>query len=107
MRGFVLRMMSERFIELLVRLEDVALTRLDRRLASFLLSRAKGEDGVLHLTHEAIASELGSAREVMSRRLKDKRPKRVKEARRRRFASISMEFSVGSWLCPCLWRDTG
>ena len=71
MRSFVLRMMSDRFIELLVRLEDVALTRLDRRLASFLVERARSEGDTLHLTHETIASELGSAREVISRRLKD------------------------------------
>ena len=71
MRAFVLRMMSERFVELLLRLEAVALTRLDRRLADFLLSRSRVEGEILHLTHEAIASELGSAREVMSRMLKD------------------------------------
>jgi CRP/FNR family transcriptional regulator len=71
MRAFVLHMMSERFVELLLRLEDVALSRLDRRLADFLLSRSRVEGDTLHLTHEAIASELGSAREVMSRMLKD------------------------------------
>lgn len=71
MRSFVLRMMSERFVELLLRLEEVALSRLDRRLAKFLLSRSQLEGNELLLTHEVIASELGSAREVMSRMLKE------------------------------------
>jgi len=71
MRAFVLRMMSERFVELLLRLEEVALTRLDRRLASFLLALSDRQGDAVHMTHEAIASELGSAREVMSRMLKD------------------------------------
>jgi CRP/FNR family transcriptional regulator len=64
-------MMSERFVFLLTRVEDLILSRLDRRLARFLLSASRSPDGIVHLTHEAVAAELGSAREVMSRLLKD------------------------------------
>jgi CRP/FNR family transcriptional regulator len=70
-RSFVFRMMSQRFVSLLVRVEDLILSRLDRRLARFLLSASRSPDGIVHLTHEAVAAELGSAREVMSRLLKD------------------------------------
>ena len=43
----------------------------DRRLAIFLLDEmARTGDDTLHLTHEQIARNMGSAREVVSRMLK-------------------------------------
>jgi CRP/FNR family transcriptional regulator len=46
--------------------EEVAFHRLDQRLARLLLSR--GDD--IHATHQALAEELGSVREIVSRLLK-------------------------------------
>ena len=51
-------------------LEEVAFGRLDRRLARYLLEHADSE-GSIKITHQALATELGSAREVISRHLKD------------------------------------
>lgn len=48
-------------------LERVAFQSVDARLAAYLLSR--GEDGVVHGTQQDMASAIGSAREVVSRRL--------------------------------------
>ena len=48
-------------------LERVAFQSVDARLADYLLTRAKG--GVLEATQQDIASAIGSAREVVSRRL--------------------------------------
>ena len=48
-------------------LEKVAFQRIECRLAETLLQRA--ENGVLHATHAEIATMIGSAREVVSRRL--------------------------------------
>jgi CRP/FNR family transcriptional regulator len=50
-------------------LEDVACGRVDSRLATTLLQQ-KSADDVFHGTHEDLASELGTAREVITRHLK-------------------------------------
>ena len=47
---------------------------MDRRLAEFLSKRfadSGGNDAVITITHEQIAAELGTAREVVSRVLKE------------------------------------
>ena len=48
---------------------DTRFRRLDKRLAQRLLVMHDG-DGFIHATHDDIATELGSAREVISRQLK-------------------------------------
>jgi hypothetical protein len=48
------------------RVVHVAFQRLDQRLAGLLLGRAP----VLHITHQQLADELGSVREIVSRLLK-------------------------------------
>ena len=44
---------------------------MDSRLAAYLCDQAQRTDGVIHTTHRAIATELGTSREVVSRLLKD------------------------------------
>jgi CRP/FNR family transcriptional regulator len=44
----------------------VAFQRLDQRLATLLLGKGR----VVHATHQALADELGSVREIVSRLLK-------------------------------------
>jgi CRP/FNR family transcriptional regulator, anaerobic regulatory protein len=50
-------------------LEAVAFDRTDRRLAAWLLEKTSGGSGRIKTTHEAIAVELGTVREVVSRLL--------------------------------------
>jgi len=69
-RRFVLAMVSERIADLMALIEDVAFGRMDVRLARCLLELDSGS-GELHLTHQQLATELGTAREVVSRLLKD------------------------------------
>ena len=47
--------------------EEVAFARLDQRLAGLLLAR---NESVLNITHQQLADELGSVREIVSRLLK-------------------------------------
>jgi CRP/FNR family transcriptional regulator len=68
-RRFVFAQFGERLKELVVLVQEVADRQVDRRLARFLAERA-GE-GVVQMTHQALAAELGTAREVVSRLLKD------------------------------------
>jgi CRP/FNR family transcriptional regulator, anaerobic regulatory protein len=66
-RDFVFLLFADRIAELMQLVEEVAFSRLDQRLAKLLL--AKPGD-VLHATHQQIAEELGSVREIVSRLLK-------------------------------------
>lgn len=66
-RDFVFHLFADRIAELMQLVEDVAFTRLDQRLARLLLSR---EEAVLNVTHQQLADELGSVREIVSRLLK-------------------------------------
>jgi len=69
-RDFVFRTFSARLASLLARIEEVAFERIDRRLAQRILD-AVGEDGAVAQTHRELAVELGTAREVVSRKLKE------------------------------------
>ena len=69
-RQFVFAAYSRRLIDLLRVVDDVAFGRMDVRLAERLLTLA-GSDKEISATHAQIASELGTAREVISRVLHD------------------------------------
>lgn len=55
--------------ELIYQLQDVAFGHMDQRLATLLLQYGKDENPI-RTTHQALAIELGTAREVISRLLK-------------------------------------
>ncbi|MBS0253902.1 MAG: Crp/Fnr family transcriptional regulator [Proteobacteria bacterium] len=59
---------AARFADLERLVEDVALASLAERLARALL-RLAGPDAMVAITHEALATEIGSARAVVSRQL--------------------------------------
>ncbi|UCV03192.1 Crp/Fnr family transcriptional regulator [Dechloromonas denitrificans] len=66
-RDFVFHLFAERIGELMQLVEEVAFARLDQRLAKLLLAR---NEAVLNVTHQQLADELGSVREIVSRLLK-------------------------------------
>jgi CRP/FNR family transcriptional regulator len=65
-RNFVFHLFSERIAELMQVIEEVAFRKLDQRLAGLLLGKGK----LVHATHQHLADELGSVREMVSRLLK-------------------------------------
>jgi CRP/FNR family transcriptional regulator len=65
-RNYVFSLFSERIADLLQLVDAVAFQKLDQRLAALLLGKGK----VVHTTHQALADELGSVREIVSRLLK-------------------------------------
>ncbi|MEO1205096.1 MAG: Crp/Fnr family transcriptional regulator [Pseudomonadota bacterium] len=69
-RDFVFAAYSRRLIDLLRVVDDVAFGRIDVRLADRLLTLV-GANKEIAATHAQIASELGTAREVISRVLHD------------------------------------
>jgi len=84
-RDFVFEILSTRVAHIMALVEEVAFRKMDQRLADYLCERFLGTDQPvqeLPVTHEKIASDLGSAREVVSRLLKEfEREKAVKLAR--------------------------
>ena len=69
-REFVFEMLSQRLSAVMAIVEEVAFRRMDARLASLLAERSLRSDQI-HITHQEIAAELGSSREVISRILED------------------------------------
>lgn len=67
-RRFVFGAFNRRITDLCRLIDEVAFQRLDMRLAARLLERAGDGTGV-SLTHQELAAELGTAREVVSRQL--------------------------------------
>lgn len=66
-RSFVLRAFGRRMADLTRLLEQVAFGRVESRLAAALIELA--QDGTVRATQAEIAARIGSAREVVSRRL--------------------------------------
>ncbi|MEZ4388153.1 MAG: Crp/Fnr family transcriptional regulator [Candidatus Krumholzibacteriia bacterium] len=69
LREFVFGVMACRVTSMMALVEEVAFQRLDCRLAGYLCQRA-GSGETIQTTHEAVAADLGTAREVVSRLLK-------------------------------------
>jgi CRP/FNR family transcriptional regulator, anaerobic regulatory protein len=69
-REFVFDLLSARLSSVMAVVEEVAFRRMDERLATFLSQRL-GQSDLIRITHQEIAAELGSSREVISRILED------------------------------------
>ena len=68
-RALVFHAFSSRVADLMQRIEEITDVAIDARLVSRLLN-ASDARGTVSSTHQALASEIGSAREVVSRVLK-------------------------------------
>ncbi|HHM24000.1 MAG TPA: Crp/Fnr family transcriptional regulator [Bacteroidetes bacterium] len=70
-REYVFRLLARRLGAILTTIEEVAFMRMDARIAAYLMKESQKKGPKLPLTHGDIARELGTAREVVSRILKD------------------------------------
>jgi CRP/FNR family transcriptional regulator len=80
-REFVFELLSDRLSTVMAVVDEVVFQRMDRRVAALLLDRST-HINPLQITHQEIAAELGSSREVISRILEDFAQKGMVEARR-------------------------
>ena len=74
LRSFVFTMFAGRLTEVMSLVEEIAFRRMDERLARRLLEMLQPEDAAkngVEITHAEVAADLGTAREVVSRLLKD------------------------------------
>ncbi|MEH6625749.1 MAG: Crp/Fnr family transcriptional regulator [Motiliproteus sp.] len=70
LRDFIFQAYSERLSDLIHLVQEIAFERIDLRLARQLALLGKTQTEI-HCTHQQLATELGSAREVISRQLKE------------------------------------
>lgn len=66
-RNYIFDLFSGRITDLMQLVSAVAFQKLDQRLAALLANKS----GTIHTTHQALADELGSVREIVSRLLKN------------------------------------
>lgn len=69
MRDFVFTLLSRRLTSVMTLIEEVAFGKMDVRLLDYI--KEKSDNGKLVATHQKIADDLGTSREVVSRLLKD------------------------------------
>jgi CRP/FNR family transcriptional regulator len=68
---YIFRLYHKRFEELLEVVNNVAFKKMDERLLDFIHKKSEvANSKTLHITHEQLANELGTARVVISRLLK-------------------------------------
>ena len=70
-RAFAMNALSEKMNVLMNVIDTIAFTRTDQRLMTFLSIKSKAlKSNIIHITHQEIANELSTSREVVSRLLK-------------------------------------
>ena len=69
MRRFTFWLISQSFSDVMELIEEIVFKRMDERLFEYLIK--KSENNKLKTTHQRIASDLGTAREVITRLLGD------------------------------------
>jgi len=89
-REFVFELLSERLMTVMAIVDEVAFQRMDRRIALWILEQAARENPIA-VTHQEIASDLGSSREVISRILEDFSQKELTESGRGKIRVLDFE----------------
>jgi CRP/FNR family transcriptional regulator len=67
LRSFTFQLISQNFSAIMELIEEIVFSKMDERLLEYLIE--KSENGKLKTTHQKIASDLGTAREVVTRLL--------------------------------------
>ncbi len=90
-RMFVLKTMDNRYDEIINALDSVAFKKIDERLVDYLKSKSEAlQSNVLNITHQEIANELSTSREVISRLLKQVEQKGVLKLFRNKVEILSL-----------------
>ena len=69
-RNFIYKLLAIRLSSVLHLLEEIIFNKLDSRLAQYLIKHFENNNVSINKTHEQVANDLGSSREVISRLLK-------------------------------------
>ena len=70
-RSYIYEVLAERFSDVMWTLQQVLFLKMDQRIATYLLDVSNTSNSLsIHTTHEEIAQEINSAREVVARVMK-------------------------------------
>ena len=70
-RSYIYEVLAERFSDVMWTLQQVLFLKMDQRIATYLLDVSNTSNSLsIHTTHEEIAQEINSAREVVTRVMK-------------------------------------
>jgi CRP/FNR family transcriptional regulator len=70
-RDYVFGLVAHRMADIISLVEEVVFRRMDQRIADYLLQHCSQDGQRIEITHQLMASDLGTSREVVSRILKD------------------------------------
>ncbi len=70
-RDYVFGLVAHRMADIISLVEEVVFRRMDQRIADYLLQHSSENNQRIEITHQLMASDLGTSREVVSRILKD------------------------------------
>lgn len=71
LRSHVIDTVALRFVQVMEQIQQITFGRLDQRLVEFLERKFDGAQREIRITHEQIAADLSTAREVVSRLLRE------------------------------------
>lgn len=90
-RMFVLKTMDNRYEEIISALDSVAFKKVDERLVEYLKAKSEAvQSDTLNITHQEIANELSTSREVISRLLKQLEQKGILKLFRNKVEILSL-----------------
>lgn len=87
---FIFGLVAQRLTDVISVVEEVAFQRMDRRIAKYLIQYA-GNDNKVHKTHQDISADIGTAREVVTRILKDLELRKIVHLSRGQIAVLDNE----------------
>lgn len=67
---YIYKLLSARLLEIMTLIDEIVFHKIDERLMEYLLRHTENDGDIIEITHEELASQLGSAREVISRIIK-------------------------------------
>lgn len=71
LRSYIYEILADRFSDVMWTMQQILFLKIDQRIAAYLLdASSQRKDLTLHVTHEMIAEEINSAREVVARMMK-------------------------------------
>ena len=89
-REFVFDLLSDRLSIVMTVIDEILFQRMDERIAAWLVNQSTVQN-VIQVTHQEIAAELGSSREVISRILEEFKQEGLIEMRRGKINIINRE----------------
>ncbi len=91
-QDFILHTMAQRMHETLLLLQEIAFEGLEMRLACYILRHTDGIEGAaIELTHQQVASEIGTTREMVSRLLKEMEQRGCVRLKRKRIELVDAD----------------